>query len=499
MAEKPDKTTLPKVTAEQRRSAAGQYERAQQVLATGNFEYGIVLLRQCCLIDPGSMVYRQTLRQAQKNMYQDNGKGQSLSYLRGLPSRLRLQAAVGTGNFVKALEYGEEVLTRNPWEQGVLLAMAEAMEGLSLLDQALWTLDAARKTQPKSVRINRRLAQVLEKLGNFTQAAKLWDFVRRSDPGDEEAQNKAKDLAANETIARGRFQDVIDGTVETFAATGQKASAAEAAKEQEERADGQPADDSAEASDEAEERVERGARDVAAVEAKIEARPKDAANYLHLAGIHRRHDRLDKARAALEQGMVATGNYFDIAIELVDLGIEPFRRDLAITEEKLSADPADKDLRKIRSRLLKEINSRELDFFRQKSDRFPTDKGHHFEMGVRLLALNQLDEAIKELQTTRNDPRHRAKSLYYLGFCFKQRNNWRLAQRNFEEALQNLATGDVDLRKDVLFELASGLADAGDLARAFEIGCELADIDYSYKNIGTLIEQWQKREASGDG
>ena len=31
------------------------------------------------------------------------------------------------------------------------------------------------------------------------------------------------------------------------------------------------------------------------------------------------------------------------------------------------------------------------------------------------------------------------------------------------------------------------------------LGCELADIDYSYKNIGTLIEEWQRRQASGDG
>ena len=27
-----------------------------------------------------------------------------------------------------------------------------------------------------------------------------------------------------------------------------------------------------------------------------------------------------------------------------------------------------------------------------------------------------------------------------------------------------------------------------------ELGCELANLDYGYKNIGGLIEQWQKKQ-----
>lgn len=128
---------------------------------------------------------------------------------------MRLYAALGTKDYVKALMYGEELLTRNPWNTSALLAMAEAMEGLNLLDQALWTLDEARRSDPKSVRANRRMAQILERLGNFAQAVKLWEIVRRVDPRDEEAQQKVKDLAASETIARGRYEDVIEGTVDT--------------------------------------------------------------------------------------------------------------------------------------------------------------------------------------------------------------------------------------------------------------------------------------------
>ena len=103
------------------------------------------------------------------------------------------------------------------------------------------------------------------------------------------------------------------------------------------------------------------------------------------------------------------------------------------------------------------------------------------------------DEAIRELQGVRNDPRHHWQALMYLGYCFKGRNNWRLAQRNFEEALQNVPPGEDDKRKELLFQLANGAAEAGDLSHAVELGYELANMEFSYRNIGRLIDEWQTR------
>jgi tetratricopeptide (TPR) repeat protein len=117
---------------------------------------------------------------------------------------------------------------------------------------------------------------------------------------------------------------------------------------------------------------------------------------------------------------------------------------------------------------------------------------------VRLLRAGQVDEAIRELQGIRNDPRHRGKVLVYLGYCFKTRNNWRLAERNFEEALQNLPASDLSTRKEVLFQLAQGAANAGELAKAVDRGYELANLDFNYHDIGRLADEWQARLSRAD-
>ena len=113
--------------------------------------------------------------------------------------------------------------------------------------------------------------------------------------------------------------------------------------------------------------------------------------------------------------------------------------------------------------------------------------------GMKLMQIDQLDEAIVELQQARKDQRLLWKAAMNLGICFKKRNNWRLAQRNLEEALAALPEGDDAGRKELLYHLATGFADAGELQKAIDLGHDLANIDFGYRDIGKLIDGWEKR------
>jgi tetratricopeptide (TPR) repeat protein len=474
--------TLPKLTPEQRRAANGQYERANQVLKGGDHDYGLQLLLTCCKLDPANLIFRQALRKTQRAKYNDNETGQSLAYVRSLWGRFRLKKATMRGDYLEALLQAELILMRNPWDLQTHLAMAVVFEELDWPDHALWTLEQIRSSHPKNPKVNRPLARLYEKRGNFNQAIALWELVRRAAPDDQEAGRKAKDLAASATIAKGRYEEVIKGSVQAPSAQAETETATEQPVLG--KTDEGPARNG-----------DRHPREIANFLERIKANPRNANVYLQLASVYKKADQFDKAREVLQQGLVPTGKSFEISQEMLDLDIEPLRRDLAVTEERLRKKPADADLQKIRAKLAKEINTRELELHRQRSDRYPTDTAARFEMGLRLLRAGQLDEAIKELQAVRTDPRHHGKALFYLGLCFKTRNNWRLAQRNFEEALQHLGASDAFLRKEAMFILAAGLAEAGELDRAIDLGCELANLDYNYKNIGPLLEEWQAKAA----
>jgi tetratricopeptide (TPR) repeat protein len=486
-------STLPAPSPEQRRAAAGQFERANQVIATGNFEYGIQLLLSCCKLDPGNLIYRQALRQTEKTKYKNNMHGSAMAAITTSGTKAKILAAKRSKDYLKVLELGEDVLVRNPWDTGALMDMADAAEQLGLMDMATWSLEQARLKNPKSVPVNRALAKLCERRGNFSQAIGLWELVRQADPKDMEARTKAKDIAANATIARGRYEAVINES-------GERAGTETKPGFKSEKGDTPVRPDKAEPLTAVQARAggERFAQEIAALRTRIQNDPTSPATYLQLAALYRRSNQDDQARAVLTEGLGPTGNAFDLTIELAEMDIEPFRKDLAIAEEKLKAQPQDEELRKICNRFQKEVNTREMDLFRQKADRFPTDKTFRFDLGVRLLRAGQFDEAIKELQALRSDPRYQWRALLYLGYCFNGRNNWRLAQRNFEEALQNLPAGDEESRKEILFQLAEGMAKAGDLAKAVELGYELANVDFGYNDIGRLLDEWQNRMQQAD-
>ncbi|MBI1917838.1 MAG: hypothetical protein HYS12_24350 [Planctomycetes bacterium] len=494
-----DSSILPSPSPEHRRVAAGQFERANQVIAKGDFDYGIRLLLSCCKLDPANLVYRQSLRRTQKLKHKNNLRGHWLAWLTNTPAKARIKKAMVRRDYLAVLDLGERVLTRNPWDVGTQRAMAEAAEVLGLLDLAVWNLEQARHKAPRDNRVNRALARLYERRGNFAQAIALWELVRTANPSDLEAASKAKDLAASDTIARGHYEAAVGGLSGKHLKVPAGQEEVEGPRsspiaKQAWTAEAEP--EKAPLPDDASPAERRAARDAVAIQARIDADPTNPGPYLELAAMYRRAGLLDRARSALFRGLEKTGNDFELASELADLEIEPFRQNLVLTEERLAENPDD-ELRRIRIRLLKEINTRELDLFRQRADRYPADLSFRFEMGVRLLRAGQIDEAIKELQAARADPRLHWRCQLYLGHSFKSRNNWRLARRNFEDALSSTPANEDQARKELFFQLAQGCAEAGDLPDAINFGNELANLDFSYREIGRLLDEWQTRLEEG--
>jgi tetratricopeptide (TPR) repeat protein len=468
------------VPPENRRVATERFDRANQVISTGNYDYGVQLLLTCCKLDPANMNYRQTLRRTQKAKFNNNLRGSRFAFLTTIGSRASLKAARRSGNYLKVLECGELILSRNPWDLSAQLDMAAAADALGLQDMAIFILDQARQKYPRDATVNRALARLFEKRGMFTHAIALWQLVKEVAPKDVEAAHKAKDLAASDTIARGGYQESANsggtGTAERLAL-----------RKQGEGKKDDPQD--------------KLNRDTAPILARLESNPTEAQLYLQLATIYRRANQIERARAALEQGLGPTGNHFALQIELMELDLQAFRNNLRATEEKIAAlikvDEDERDgttydnLLRAKAQLVREITNREIDLFRMRADRFPQDLSHRLELGIRLYKADQVEQAIMELQQAKKDPKLGGKTMAYLGFCFKKRNNWRLAQRNLEESLQFV--GDDSLKKEILYTLAKGHAEVEEFPRAIDLAHELANLDYGFRDIGKLLEEWERR------
>jgi hypothetical protein len=194
------------ITAEQRNAAAGQFARATEVIRTsGDATYTTQLLLSCCKLDPANLLYRKMLRE----VVRDATRGKRAGWLRSLvhlPARRRLRTASNAGDHRKVIECGEELLTQLPSDAATQLAMSAAAERLHLHALAAWLLEEARQQAPKDRSILSALAALYERQHSFSKAIAVWEQVRKNDPMDRDAATKIKDLAASDTIARGKFK-----------------------------------------------------------------------------------------------------------------------------------------------------------------------------------------------------------------------------------------------------------------------------------------------------
>jgi tetratricopeptide (TPR) repeat protein len=479
---KKEASSLPPPTAEDLRVAAGHFEYANRATVGGNYDIAIGLLRTSCKLVPTNLAYRQALRKVEKTKYKGNLRGSLFAPVSTLFLRYRLWRARRRGKHARVLEHGEAILARNPWDAAAQLHMAEAASALGQPVLAIWVLQQAREKDGKDVHLNRALARLLEREGHFAQSIALWQLVHQAAPWDVEAQGKVKQLAASETIARGNYEEATAAADEATAGIAQGRSgnglgAVGKAATPPPLSKATPV-------------KKRPVHEEDAYRARIEADPTNPEPHLQLAASHRRNGRIEEAEFALKQGLASVGPSFELNMALADLEIEPLRRSLARAEEQLRENPRDEKAQRAQRNLQKEVNAKELAWYRRKAERDPADNGCRFELGVRLLRGGEVEEAIRELQASRSDSRLYWKAVMHLGHCFKAKGNWPLAKRNFEDSLRRAPEGD-PARKDLLLQLALGAADEGDLPHAIELGLDLANMDYSYGDIGRLLDEWQ--------
>lgn len=204
---------IPGVADEQRLAAAGQFERAKEVVETGNDDYAIHLLRSCCKLDPAKLSYRKTLRQVEKNKYQDRRRVGWMSWATNVAAKAKIRSALQAGDYLKVLEVGEVVLAKNPWDRDTQLNMAKAAEGLGAIKLAGWIMKEVWEDDREDADVNREIARFYDNTGDLARAIRHWKIVAKVDPADFDAPRQVQDLSARLALERGQYEKQVgDGS-----------------------------------------------------------------------------------------------------------------------------------------------------------------------------------------------------------------------------------------------------------------------------------------------
>jgi tetratricopeptide (TPR) repeat protein len=446
------------VSPADRNRAQQLFQKGNQAASQGQFDYASEMLKGCIIVDPGNRQYVISFLSNLFKKYDNNKKGSKMASISGMGTKASIKKASMSKDWVGVIKSGIEMLKLNPWDVSTLVAMAQACDQMEHTDSQLVYLKTALEVNVKDIEVNRLYARVLAKIGQYDASSNCWNNVLRLKPGDVEATKAIGDLAIEKTINRGGYDD------------------AESAKDVKQRTADEP----------------RPGEKVLTPEEKLEKQiaknPADTASYVELADLHIRADRLADAEAILGKALEASGGEQNIRERYEDTQLRRARQQLSIAEKRAAEEGTEQavDLAK---QMKTELTRKEMEIYRLRSDRYPTNLNYKYELGIRLKAIGQCSEAIQLLQQCRADSKRKSQVYVDLGECFQHIKQYKLALSNYEEAVNALPDRNSDIGKLALYRAGVIAAHLKNKELAEKYLTELAGIDFGYRDVAKWLDK----------
>jgi tetratricopeptide (TPR) repeat protein len=194
----------------------------------------------------------------------------------------------------------------------------------------------------------------------------------------------------------------------------------------------------------------------------------------------------------LLQNVYAQSKDFTFMKRLGEYRISKLRGQIRPLTESLRRQPNDPALQKQLGQLGHQLDEVELEHFNKCQQNYPTDLKFKYEYGRCLVKAQQFDQAIPMFQESQKDPRLKVASMDKMGLCFLLKGWIDDAIDIFQAAIENCINRDGAIAKDIRYNLARAYEENGDGPRALEIYRKLAQVDFSYKDIGQRIDNLRK-------
>ncbi len=203
----------------------------------------------------------------------------------------------------------------------------------------------------------------------------------------------------------------------------------------------------------------------------------------------------DEAIRVLTEQWEQSGQYRH-KVRIGDIQMKRYNREVRELRQHLAENPEDESTRRIMVEMARKQLAFELEEYQERVKNYPTDKALRFELGRRLFATQQYDEAIAAFQEARDDPKRRAASLLYLGKCY-------IAKQWFDEATDALRQGiagyeltDDRIALDLRYDLMDALENQARRNKTVEpareaqkVASEILQANITYRDIRQRLEK----------
>jgi tetratricopeptide (TPR) repeat protein len=451
------------------RDARVLFQKASEAAQRENLDYAIALFNQLLANEPAYFDCRKALRAAQFKKAGTGGGGFFKKMLSGAGSSPQVTKAmvVLRNNPAGAMAIAEDVLNGDPNSSAAHRIIVDAATALELPRTAVMSYEVLAKNSPKDKKLIVEFARALGAIGEGTRGENLLMALQREFPTDQELGQALKDLSARKTMKEGGYGALESGQGSYRDVLKNKDEAVKL--EQEGRI--QQTEDSA-------------GNLITEYETRLRTEPKNMKIIRSLAELHTQKNNLDAALAYYQQIKHSDmGNDSSLDQAITQVRLRQF--DQKVTE----VNPFDPNHAELVAALKAEKAEFEVAECQKRAERFPTDMGIRYELGVLFFKAGKFNEAAAELQKAKNNPHKRVPAMNYLAQCFVKKRMFDMAARTFQTAIDEKPVFDEE-KKDLVYNLGSTLETMGKKNEAIDQFKILYEMDMSYRDVAKKVDDF---------
>jgi len=451
--------------AELREDLKDHWKNAKASVERNNPGYAIKFLQAILKEQPGFLMGRKLLRQAEVNETGAVVGGSGKKGLFGSSGGSGGLARQAKKDPVGALVAIEKELAKDPFSPGLNEVLHEAALLLNFLDTAAFALETTHKGHPENTKLSHKLAQFYIARDMPAEASKIYRDIVKVDPADGDAVKGEKDTSAKASMMQNKlsesssFSDIVKADE---AAELEKASQKALTKEQ------------------LEEKAQGLVLQYQADQNNLNVVKDLASTYEQLEEWSSAHQFFDWAY------QISNG---DVALQARAAAMKDKSAESSISnlEDRAAAEPENAELQAQLAEVKSARIQERLVECQQRVDNNPTDPKLRYDLGLALYDSGDYSNAIPHLQQATRNPHIRTKVLLLLGRTFDAKNMTDLAIKQFSDANTELVAMD-NTKKEVLYELGLIYTKAARNEEALECFKQIYEVDYGYLDVAARVE-----------
>ncbi|MEI6165964.1 MAG: tetratricopeptide repeat protein [bacterium] len=442
------------------------FNRGFVAMERGNLDYSIDMFTACLALEPRLHKARKFLRAAEIKRFKSQGGGQLthlISSITGFSNLIKAQALLKSKP-MEALQAAEKLLLKDPLNLNYIKLLDNAALAAGEPEIAVQTLAIAKEHYPQNTDLLERLGRLYMSTDQPRLARECFETLCEIKPQDSGALKLLKDAMAIDSMSKDGWEKVgTKGTKFTDLIRDRK-----------------EADMLARESKAV---VDKNDTTIMIEEnkARIKREPGNMNYRRALANLYKDSKMFADAITTLQEAQVVSGGR-DPQIDQTISSIRIQMMDEEITKLKAAGMTAGVEAKQ---------KDRELFLTSDLQDRvtrYPNDLQLKYEFGILLFEQNRINEAIQQFQASQRNAQRRIQSLFYIGRCFRAKQQYDMAIDQLQQAVAELPVMD-DTKKAVVYELGAIFELTGRAPEAMECFKQIYQIEIGYLDVAAKVEQ----------